>query len=339
MRETLFVFDKRNYLDCQSSYRGSRNHEYYLREYSIEPGSVIDVRADKKPVGTCSIIRLRSRSRQFFKRSWSHIREDATDVAVLWFVKRGRLCITHPGGQSIAKAGDFAVTRSMTPFSIECQTDDDAVHEVLHVVVPSNVLRHFIPQDVKSGFCMPAQGRALAIVERMFNDLFEDAGELPDHIAQLLLDSALIVLSDAVKARGICGPARQTLSDRRLQDVLRFVEIHLSDPKLSIATVAKGCGISTRYLSFLLKVYGTPFSTLVWSNRLKTARQWLGASKPAESSVSEIAYKVGFKSPAHFSRMFRRAFGMSPRQYRASAPREPSQARPTLLAGAASASQ
>jgi AraC family transcriptional activator of tynA and feaB len=98
MRETLFVFDKRNYLDCQNGYRGARNYEYYLGEYSIEPGSVIDVRADKKLVGTCSIIRVRSRSRQFFKRSWSHIREDATDVAVLWFVKRGRLCITHRQG-------------------------------------------------------------------------------------------------------------------------------------------------------------------------------------------------------------------------------------------------
>ena len=39
--------------------------------------------------------------------------------------------------------------------------------------------------------------------------------------------------------------------------MLRYIEVHLSDPKLSITTVAKGCGISTRYLSFLLKLHGT----------------------------------------------------------------------------------
>jgi AraC-like DNA-binding protein len=242
-------------------------------------------------------------------------------VAVLWFVKRGRLSISHQSGVSVAKAGDFAITKSMTPFSVECQTDEDAVHDVLHVVVPSHVLRRFIPQDVKAGFCISVQGRELAIAERLLTDVFEDAGELPDHIAQALLDSALLVLSDAIKRRGICSPARQSLSDRRLQDVLRFIDIHLSDPKLSISMVAKGCGISPRYLSFLLKIHGTPFSTLVWDKRLAAAQRWLLSSKPMEASISEIAYKVGFKSPAHFSRMFKRAYALSPRQYRA-APRE-----------------
>ena len=117
--------------------------------------------------------------------------------------------------------------------------------------------------------------------------------------------------------RDTCGPVRQTVSDKRLQDVLRFIEVHLSDSKLSIATVAKGCGISPRYLSFLLKLHGTPFSTLVWDKRLKMASGWLTQSKPSEISVSEIAYRVGFKSPAHFSRMFKRVYGMTPCEYRA----------------------
>jgi AraC-like DNA-binding protein len=124
---------------------------------------------------------------------------------------------------------------------------------------------------------------------------------------------------------------RLSLSEKRRQDVLRYIEIHLSDPKLSIATVAKGCGISPRYLSFLLKLHGTSFSSMVWDKRLKTARQWLSASKPGEASISEIAYKVGFKSPAHFSRMFKRAFKLSPRSYRSTgAPQAAQPAVPAL---------
>ncbi len=97
MTETLFAFDERNYLECQSAYRGDRNQEYYLGDYTIKAGSSIDVRADKKAVGSCSIIRLRSETALSFQRSWSHIREDATDVTVLWFVKRGRLSIFQYG--------------------------------------------------------------------------------------------------------------------------------------------------------------------------------------------------------------------------------------------------
>jgi AraC-like DNA-binding protein len=321
--ETLFMFDKRNYHECQQAFRGARNEEYYLGDYSIEASSIIDVRADKKAVGACSIIRLRSKCRLFFKRNWSHIREDGTDVAVLWFVKRGRLCVSHQCGESVAKAGDFVITKSTTPFSIECQPDNqaggDSQHEVLHVIVPTHVLRRFIPQDVRTGLCAPAEVRELAIAERILTDIFEDTGALSDHVTQLLVDSALLVLADAIRDRDGVGSARQSIAHKRLQDVLKFIDVHLSDSKLCIGTVAKGCGISPRYLSFLLKVHGTPFSTLVWDKRLEAAGRWLAASKPDEASISEIAYKVGFKSPAHFSRMFKRAFKLSPRAYRAAA--------------------
>ena len=318
MTETLFVFDKRNYMDCQKSFRGSRNQEYYLGEYTIESGASIDVRADRKAVGSCSIIRLRSKTKLSFRRTWTHIREDGTDVAVLWFVKRGKLCVSHQSGYSVAKAGDFAITKSLTPFVIECQPDDDAMHEVLHVIVPTHLMRRVIPQEIKTGFTMPASLRELAIAERILGDIFDDSDELPEHITQLLVDSALLVISDAIKARDACNPARQSIADKRLQDVLRYIEMHLSDPKLSISTVAKGCGISPRYLSFLLKLHGKPFSTLVWDRRLEIAGQWLAASNASEVAISEIAYKVGFKSPAHFSRMFKRVYKMSPREYRGS---------------------
>jgi AraC-like DNA-binding protein len=335
MTETLFVFNERNYLDCQNAFRGARNQEYYLGDYSIEAGSVIDVRAEKKAVGSCSIIRLRSKTRLFFRRTWSHIRQDATDVAVLWFVKGGRLCVSHQCGHTVAEAGDFVITKSMTPFVIECQTDDRSMHEVFHIIIPTHVLRSFIPQEIRTGFSVSAEGREFVIAEHILTDIFEDEGELEGHIAQLLVDSALTVLSHAIKDRDIYGPVRQTLSDKRLQDVLRFIEIHLSDPKLSITSVAKGCGISPRYMSFLLKLHGTPFSTLIWEKRLKMASRWLSSSKPGDISISEIAYKVGFKSPAHFSRMFKRVFNRCPREYRSDGLPQAVHAHHELLAGSA----
>jgi AraC-like DNA-binding protein len=322
MTETLFAFDDRNYQDAQKAYRGAGNQEYYLGDYSIEAGSVIDVRAERKAVGSSSIIRLKSRTRLFFRRSWSHIREDPTDVAVLWFVKRGRLCVSHQSGYTTANAGDFVVTRSMTPFFIECQTDDDAAHETLHMIVPAHVLRRYIAQDVQTGFTITAGKREVEIAERILTDVFEDEGDITDESAQVLLDSALSVLCHTIQNLDSSSLPRQSVSDRRLQEVLRFIDIHISDPKLSAVMVAKGCGISPRYLSFLLKLHGTPFSTLVWDQRLKMAARWIGSAKARDISISEIAYRVGFKSPAHFSRMFKRTYNMSPRAYRAVGPGE-----------------
>src|SRR5262245_882063 len=101
MAETLFAFDEHNYHSCQNRFRGEKNQEYYLGDYTIEPGAVIDVRAERKAVGPISVVRLTSRTRLLFRRSWAHIREDATDVTVLWFIQRGRVSVTNQNGSSV----------------------------------------------------------------------------------------------------------------------------------------------------------------------------------------------------------------------------------------------
>lgn len=318
--ETLFVFDKRNYQDCQQAFRGPRNREYYLGDYSIDAGSSIEVRAERKAVGPTSIIRLRSRSRQLFRRTWSHIREDGTDVAILCFVKRGWVSVSHAAGETVARAGDFIITKSTTPFSVESHPAGDGMVELLHLTVPMHLMRRVLCDEVHTGFCVPSKSRRFAIAERILGDLFEDADEIGEDLALRLVETALSVICDAIKGEVALKSRRETLPDRRLGDVLRYIETHLSDSKLSVVAVAQGCGISPRYLSLLLKQHGTTFSTLVWDKRLKAAQQWLSAARSGEACISEVAYRVGFKSPAHFSRMFKREFKVSPRQFRAEAP-------------------
>jgi AraC-like DNA-binding protein len=317
MTETLFAFDKGNYRECQSAYRGEKNQEYYLGDYTIEAGSVIDVRAEKKAVGSCSIIHLRSKTRLSFRRTWAHIREDATDVTVLWFVKSGRMSIAHQCGHSEVEAGHFAITKSMTPFYIQCQPDEHLQHEVLHVIVPTHVFRRFVPHEVNAGFTITGRDREFALAERLLVEVFEDTGTLSEHTAQLLLDSALSVVADVVNNSANSRPVRQSLPDLRLQEALRYIDVHLSDPHLTITMVAEASDISPRYLSFLLKQNGTPFSELLWDKRMEIASRWLSSSAPGEISIAQVAFQVGFKSPAHFSRMFKRVFKKGPREFRA----------------------
>ena len=316
MAEMLFSFDRRNYRECQERFRGDRDQEYYRGDYWIEDSSVIDVRAERKSVGPISIIKLRSASKSFFRRTRRHIREDATDLSILWFVKHGRLAFSNQCGNKIAHPGDFAITRSMSPFLIECQVDEDSVHEVLHITVPTHILRSHIASDFSTGLFMAVERPELAIAENILTDVFEDEGSLAPGSARALVETALSIIGNAVRADAEDAPVRQTIADRRLEDVLRFIEVHLSDPQLSTAMVAKGCGISPRYLSFLLRLKGTSFSELVWEQRLEKARNWLSATDPRDISISEIAYGVGFKSPAHFSRMFKRVFKVNPREFR-----------------------
>ncbi|MBW8783714.1 MAG: helix-turn-helix transcriptional regulator [Novosphingobium sp.] len=316
MPETLFAFDRRNYRECQNHFRGEREQEYYRGDFWIEDASVIDVRSERKAVGPISIIKQRSATNLFFRRTRQHIREDGTDLSILWFVKRGRLALANQCGNRVANPGDFAITRSMAPFFIECQTDGEGVNELLHVTVPTHILRTHVLQDFSTGLFMSLDRPELAIAEALFTDVFENDGKLAPDSARALVETALTMIGHAVRADDAAVAPRQTIADRRLEEVLRFIEVHLSDPQMSTAMVARGCGISPRYLSFLLRLRGTSFSELVWEQRLGKARDWLSASDARDISISEIAYGVGFKSPAHFSRMFKRVFKVNPRDFR-----------------------
>ena len=316
MAETLFSFDRKNYRECQDRFRGERGQEYYRGDFWIEDASVIDVKAERKAVGPISIIRQRSATNLFFRRTRQHIREDATDLSILWFVKHGSLAFSNQCGNKVANPGDFVITRSMSPFFIECRVDGEGLHEQLHVTVPTHILRAHIPHDFGTGLFMPVERRELAIAENILTDVFEDDGSLGEDSARQLVETALAIIGNAVRADHAAIPVRQTIADRRLDEVLRYIEVHLSDPQLSTAMVARGCAISQRYLSFLLRLKGTSFSELVWQQRLEKAKNWLSASGPRDISISEIAYGVGFKSPAHFSRMFKRVFKVNPREFR-----------------------
>ncbi len=316
MAETLFTLDRRNFRDCQHMFRGKRDQEYYSGDFWVEESANVDVRSERKAVGAMSIIRQRSASNLFFRRSQQHIRDDATDLSILWFVRRGALSFSNQCGSKLARPGDVMVTRSMSPFLIECRTDGDQMHEGLHVTVPTHLLRSHIAQDLGAGLVMTGGRPELAMAERMLGEVFADDGRLGEPSARLLVDTAIALVANAMQGLEDLQPSRQSIAERRLEEVLRFIEVHLSDPQLSTAMVARGCGISPRYLSFLLRLRETSFSELVWEQRLAKAREWLGKSDPRSISISEIAYGVGFKSPAHFSRMFKRVFGSNPREFR-----------------------
>ena len=64
-----------------------------------------------------------------------------------------------------ARAGDFAITRSMRPFSVQCQTDARPIHDDLHLVVPTHEFRRFVPHEIKTGLVLlgTSDARVLAL--------------------------------------------------------------------------------------------------------------------------------------------------------------------------------
>jgi len=86
----------------------------------------------------------------------------------------------------------------------------------------------------------------------------------------------------------------------------------LSTGKVSMIAVAGALGLSRQTLFRRLRAEGVTFETVLDELRLKLALHHLDDEK---GSIKEAAYRVGFSSPAAFSRAFKRWTGSSPRAY------------------------
>lgn len=112
--------------------------------------------------------------------------------------------------------------------------------------------------------------------------------------------------------RGGSTGLRAGLFDR----VLQSLEAELEDPELSLSTLANITGLTNRTLSRLFQENGSSFGTYIKERRLHRCAQDLASPLYSQLSISEIGFRWGFNSSAHFSRSFRDRFGVSPREYR-----------------------
>jgi AraC-like DNA-binding protein len=318
MGSLIFNADADNYFSRQTEFRGPDGREYYEGDYQIMPGADVSVCIEKGLAGTFPVYNLRTRSELRFRRSWSHIRRDKTDVTIVWFVKRGRIAVSNHAGRSVIESGECTVTRSLEPFFMENLVDEESCNEVLHIVAPTHLLRSYIPDSVRCGSPFSFGRGDCRAAERTVATLFEEGGRVDGDVAENLMRAALGALGHCMADKTHINVPR-TLSERRLGDILNCLKRQLSNPDLSLAVVAKSCGISSRYLCHVLNEHDTSFSELLWSSRLECTKQWLSSAGMRSLSIAEIAYKAGFKSPAHFSRMFKRATSRTPRDFREAA--------------------
>jgi len=97
-----------------------------------------------------------------------------------------------------------------------------------------------------------------------------------------------------------------------LHRIQTYVLQRIQDPELSVTRIANENGISVRYLHSLFAAHGCSISKWILECRLERCRDALTARKNGRCVVKDVALQWGFTDTAHFSRVFKRHFGMTP---------------------------
>jgi RpiB/LacA/LacB family sugar-phosphate isomerase len=103
------------------------------------------------------------------------------------------------------------------------------------------------------------------------------------------------------------------LPPRRLQRIFSHVRENIS-LELSVIELAQVAGMSQYYFSKLFKMStGTTPHQYVMRQRVERAQEYLRETKVG---LADVAMKVGFETQSHFTSVFRRLAGITPKHYR-----------------------
>lgn len=139
----------------------------------------------------------------------------------------------------------------------------------------------------------------------------------PSDMSRLLtvtLDLLAATFAHHLEAERMLPP--ETARQAMLARVHAFIDRRLADPELCPETVAAAHNLSLRSLQRLFEAHqGTTVSAWIRSRRLDRSRRDLADPLLRDRPVSAIAARWGF-TPAHFTRLFRAVYGVTPTDYR-----------------------
>lgn len=108
--------------------------------------------------------------------------------------------------------------------------------------------------------------------------------------------------------------ADQNQNSLRVRAMLEYIHSHYAE-NITLSDIAKEAGIGEREClrCFQRTIRVSPIQYLLKYRITKGAEK---LSAAGEASISEISFSCGFSSPSNFTRLFKRFYGCTPREYR-----------------------
>jgi AraC-like DNA-binding protein len=222
----------------------------------------------------------------------------------------GRSQLSQSNDQLAIGAGEFAIIDSFRPFSTRFEGPTSQLiaylpaAEITGTATSAGLSR---PYRLSGRDALGAITRSTLLTMARSADLFDP--EDADHAREMLT---------GMVRRMLDRDRRSVRTDAMLPDgrIRAFIEARLADSDLSPARIAAGCHVSLRRLHRAFA--GSEWSVGSWIRHRRLERCRAELLDPAQDGVTitEIAFRWGFSDAAHFSRSFRDAYGVSPRDLR-----------------------
>lgn len=200
---------------------------------------------------------------------------------------------------------------------------DSTIPMRFRIQSPTRKISVFIPQR-RMADVMPASQRLVgrifdwrlglgALASSYISTLQKQLTHIDANLIRVTEETAMEIIATGLG--GQTGESRDPGRMKLLSEIKDYIEGHLDNPELSPRLLADVFGISQRYLHLLFSRESTTVSRWIQLRRLERCRHDLIMAGPARN-ITDVAFAWGFNDSAHFSQVFKKRYGLSPREYR-----------------------
>jgi AraC-like DNA-binding protein len=220
-------------------------------------------------------------------------------------------------------------TTVVPPRIFECTAGSAQVHALGRsfdgFVTDADLLLLFVPRDFFRDMPHVIDAAEFSILDHRMGQLFADymislARRLPmldgNDLPRIASATRAMILACAARPLDPIDEMREPFATALLERAKRFIQAHLFDPDLGAAALLTELRVSRSRLYRLFETSGG-VTHYIQHRRLLHAYAVL-ADHSVHRRVCDIAEEHGFSDGAEFSRAFRREFGRSPSEVRAS---------------------
>ena len=223
------------------------------------------------------------------------------DYLVMLMTLRGREVVWQGESQAALEPGSVVVWDSATP--AEFLVREPLVKRSL--LVPKAALAEVGARgELMTGSVLDATAPAVTLLSGYLDALSATIDHLPLGALPAARNATIELLAAALQE-----PVRvpqMTVATRAAAEA--YIDRHLRERQLSAADVSSAIGVSVRSLHRAFEDSGESVAAFIRLRRLSRARDDLTAGM----TVSQVARRWHYTDPSHFSRSFKRHFGINP---------------------------
>ncbi|MCV7408545.1 helix-turn-helix domain-containing protein [Mycobacterium florentinum] len=228
----------------------------------------------------------------------------------------GGCVISQDGRQANLSPGDYVFYDTTRPFDFAVSGD----FHMYSAILPRQLVR-IPPAQLSRLTARRFDGRvgAGALLAPFLVELGRQTIKEPQ-TASIRLADALFDMLEASLCEQLARArpeGRSRVQPDLMLRIFGFVERNLGDPGLDGMAIAAAFHLSLRQLQRLFETDGHTVTEWIRNRRIEHCRKDLANAELVAVPVGVIGARWGLVNAAHFSRLFKAAHGLSPREYRA----------------------